>query len=101
MNKLLLGRYINGDSLVHGMDARSKLVLSFYFVAIIFLCNLAWFDRFYRAFAGVFHQRRPRLLGFRSAVPDAFWDCQRLLRLLPLRFDHFHVDAFDADDCAA
>ena len=39
MNKLLLGRYINGDSLVHRMDARSKLVLSFYFVAIIFLCN--------------------------------------------------------------
>lgn len=39
MNKLLLGRYVNGDSLVHRMDARSKLVLSFYFVAIIFLCN--------------------------------------------------------------
>ena len=39
MNKLLLGRYVNSDSLVHRMDARSKLVLSFYFVAIIFLCN--------------------------------------------------------------
>lgn len=115
------------------MDARSKLVLSFYFVAIIFLCNnwqtylllaafvlmcvkfsdlgigffikgvkpLLGLIRFYRAFAGVFHQGRPRLLGFRSAVLDAFWDRQRLLRLLSLRFDRFHVDAFDADDCAA
>lgn len=41
MNKLLLGRYINGDSLVHRMDARSKLVLSFYFVAIIRTAVLA------------------------------------------------------------
>ena len=36
MNKLLLGRYINGNSLIHRMDPRSKLALSFYFIGIIF-----------------------------------------------------------------
>lgn len=39
MSKFLLGRYINGDSLVHQMDARAKLALSIYFIAIIFLAN--------------------------------------------------------------
>lgn len=39
MNKLILGRYIPGDSLVHRMDPRAKLVSSFYFIGIIFLCN--------------------------------------------------------------
>ncbi|MSE05003.1 cobalt ABC transporter ATP-binding protein, partial [Lactobacillus salivarius] len=39
MNKLLLGRYINGNSLIHRMDPRSKLALSFYFIGIIFLAN--------------------------------------------------------------
>src|SRR5699024_6241517 len=39
MNKLLLGRYINGNSLIHRMDPRSKLELSFYFIGIIFHVN--------------------------------------------------------------
>ncbi len=39
MNKLILGRYIPGDSFVHNLDPRSKLVASFYFIGIIFLCN--------------------------------------------------------------
>lgn len=39
MNKLILGRYIPGDSFVHKLDPRAKLVASFYFIAIIFLCN--------------------------------------------------------------
>ncbi|MGX6979191.1 energy-coupling factor transporter transmembrane component T family protein [Vagococcus elongatus] len=39
MNKLILGRYIPGDSLVHRLDPRAKLVSSFYFIGIIFLCN--------------------------------------------------------------
>lgn len=39
MNKLILGRYIAGDSLIHRLDPRAKLVLSFYFVGIIFMAN--------------------------------------------------------------
>lgn len=39
MNKLILGRYIPGDSIIHRLDPRTKLVASFYFIAIIFLCN--------------------------------------------------------------
>ena len=39
MNKLLLGRYIPGDSIVHQLDPRTKLLTSFYFIGIIFLCN--------------------------------------------------------------
>ena len=39
MDKLLLGRYLQGDSLIHRLDPRGKLVLCFYFVLIIFLCN--------------------------------------------------------------
>lgn len=39
MDKLILGRYIPGDSVIHRMDPRAKLVSSFYFIGIIFLCN--------------------------------------------------------------
>lgn len=39
MNKLILGRYIPGDSVIHRLDPRAKLVASFYFIGIIFFCN--------------------------------------------------------------
>ena len=39
MNKLLLGRYIPQDSMIHRLDPRLKLVAGFYFIALIFLCN--------------------------------------------------------------
>lgn len=39
MNKLLLGRFIPGDSFVHRLDPRAKLFTSFYFIIIIFFCN--------------------------------------------------------------
>ncbi|HIY57084.1 MAG TPA: energy-coupling factor transporter transmembrane protein EcfT [Candidatus Tetragenococcus pullicola] len=39
MNKLILGRYIPGDSLIHRLDPRTKLIASFYFIGIIFLAN--------------------------------------------------------------
>ncbi|MDH6365063.1 energy-coupling factor transport system permease protein [Enterococcus sp. PF1-24] len=39
MNKLILGRYIPGDSVIHRLDPRSKLIASFYYIAIIFLAN--------------------------------------------------------------
>ena len=39
MNKLILGRYIPGDSLIHRLDPRTKLLASFYFIGIIFFAN--------------------------------------------------------------
>jgi energy-coupling factor transport system permease protein len=39
MNKLIFGRFIPGDSLIHKMDPRAKLLASFYFIAVIFLAN--------------------------------------------------------------
>ncbi|MBO0441352.1 energy-coupling factor transporter transmembrane component T family protein [Candidatus Enterococcus ikei] len=39
MNKLIFGRYIPGNSFIHTMDPRAKLVASFYFIGIIFLAN--------------------------------------------------------------
>lgn len=39
MDKLILGRYIPGDSMVHRLDPRTKLMASFYYIAIIFLAN--------------------------------------------------------------
>lgn len=39
MDKLLLGRYIPGDSWVHRLDPRTKLIASFYYIGIVFLAN--------------------------------------------------------------
>lgn len=39
MNNLILGRYLPGNSFIHQMSPQSKLMLTFYFVAIIFLAN--------------------------------------------------------------
>ena len=39
MDKLIFGRYIPGDSIIHRLDPRAKLLASFYFIGIIFMCN--------------------------------------------------------------
>lgn len=39
MNKLIFGRYIPGQSVIHHMDPRAKLLFSFYFIGIIFIAN--------------------------------------------------------------
>ncbi len=39
MNKLILGRYFPGDSLIHQLDARAKLTSAIYFIVILFLAN--------------------------------------------------------------
>lgn len=41
MEKMIFGRYIPGDSFVHKLDPRSKLVFVFLFIAIVFLANNA------------------------------------------------------------
>lgn len=42
MNKLLLGRYIQGESFVHRLDPRTKLIASFAFILLIFLATTIW-----------------------------------------------------------
>ena len=39
MNKLILGRYFPGDSWVHHLDPRAKLVAAIYFIALLFVAN--------------------------------------------------------------
>lgn len=39
MDKLILGRYIPGDSLIHSLDPRSKLLAMFAFLLMIFWAN--------------------------------------------------------------
>lgn len=37
--KLLIGRYLQGDSVIHKMDPRTKLMASFIFIIIVFLAD--------------------------------------------------------------
>ncbi len=39
MNSMILGRYIPGDSFIHRLDPRTKLLATFYYIAIVFLAN--------------------------------------------------------------
>ena len=39
MDKMIFGRYVPANSLVHRMDPRAKLFLVFLFVFIVFLAN--------------------------------------------------------------
>jgi len=41
MEKMIFGRYIPGDSFVHKLDPRSKLIFVFVFIAIVFIANNA------------------------------------------------------------
>ncbi len=39
MEKMIFGRYIPGDSIIHHMDPRSKLIFVFAYICIVFLAN--------------------------------------------------------------
>ena len=39
LDKLLLGRYLQGDSLIHRLDPRTKFLATFLFIIIVFLAN--------------------------------------------------------------
>ena len=39
MDKLILGRYIPGNSIIHRLDPRSKLLAMFLFILLIFWAN--------------------------------------------------------------
>ena len=62
MNKLIFGRYMPGDSLIHRLDPRAKLLASFYFIGIIFLANNWQTYALLAVFKGrfqIFHPRHP------------------------------------------
>jgi energy-coupling factor transport system permease protein len=42
MEKMIIGRYVPADSVLHRMDPRSKLMIVFLFVCVIFLANNIW-----------------------------------------------------------
>ncbi|WP_079504240.1 energy-coupling factor transporter transmembrane component T family protein [Mesobacillus jeotgali] len=39
MEKMIFGRYVPGDSVLHRMDPRSKLIIVFLFVIVVFIAN--------------------------------------------------------------
>lgn len=39
MSKIIIGRYIPGNSIIYQMDPRGKILAAFFFIAIIFLAN--------------------------------------------------------------
>lgn len=39
MEKMIFGRYVPGDSILHRMDPRSKLIVVFLFVIVVFIAN--------------------------------------------------------------
>jgi energy-coupling factor transport system permease protein len=41
MDKMIIGRYIPGDSLIHRLDPRAKLLFVFIYICIVFLANNA------------------------------------------------------------
>ena len=60
MSKIIIGRYIPGNSIIYKMDPRGKIIATFLFIVIIFLANnwcetfnLA--DSFYISFAAIFY----------------------------------------------
>lgn len=42
MDKLILGQYIPGDSLIHRLDPRTKLIASVWFIILIFMASTWW-----------------------------------------------------------
>ena len=39
MEKMIFGRYIPVDSIIHRMDPRAKLIIVFLFIFVVFLAN--------------------------------------------------------------
>ncbi|NNU97622.1 MULTISPECIES: energy-coupling factor transporter transmembrane protein EcfT [Anoxybacillus] len=42
MNGMIIGKYVPGDSFIHRLDPRTKLLLMFIYVFIVFLANNGW-----------------------------------------------------------
>ena len=42
MEKMIFGRYVPTNSVMHQMDPRAKLLFVFFFVCVVFLANNLW-----------------------------------------------------------
>ncbi|MEH7442696.1 energy-coupling factor transporter transmembrane protein EcfT [Bacillus sp. JJ1122] len=42
IENMIFGRYVPGESILHRMDPRSKLIIVFLFVCVVFIANNAW-----------------------------------------------------------
>lgn len=42
MENMIFGRYVPGESILHRMDPRSKLIIVFLFVCVVFIANNTW-----------------------------------------------------------
>ncbi|MCX8047921.1 MAG: energy-coupling factor transporter transmembrane protein EcfT, partial [Anoxybacillus gonensis] len=42
MNGMIIGKYVPGHSFIHRLDPRTKLLLMFIYVFIVFLANNGW-----------------------------------------------------------
>jgi energy-coupling factor transport system permease protein len=42
MENMIIGRYVPGESILHRMDPRSKLIIIFLFVCVVFIANNTW-----------------------------------------------------------
>lgn len=67
MSKIIIGRYIPGDSIVYKMDPRGKIIATFLFIVIIFLAN-NWLSYFFLSIFTLLAVWATKL------KPKVFWD---------------------------
>ncbi|HET6871763.1 MAG TPA: energy-coupling factor transporter transmembrane component T [Sporolactobacillaceae bacterium] len=72
--KLIIGQYVPGDSVIHHMDPRAKLIGVFLFVFIVFLANNYWTYGLLLVFTvlGVLLSRVPISFVYRGLKPVIF-----------------------------
>lgn len=42
LNSIIIGQYVPGDSFIHKLDPRTKIIIIFFYVIIVFFANNAW-----------------------------------------------------------
>src|SRR5690625_6272512 len=42
LNSVIIGQYVPGDSFIHKLDPRTKIITIFFYVIIVFFANNAW-----------------------------------------------------------
>ena len=42
LNSVIIGQYVPGDSFIHKLDPRTKIIIIFFYVIVVFFANNAW-----------------------------------------------------------
>src|SRR5699024_4106012 len=42
LNSVIIGQYVPGDSIIHKLDPRTKIIIIFFYVIVVFFANNAW-----------------------------------------------------------